>query len=125
MALPPRLDKELEETRQTIQVEVVEEPETINLVFRNFPLGTAFNPTNADLLVRLPRSYPDTGPDMFWTHPEVKLANGQVPQSSEQFETYVNRQWRRFSWHRQGWNPSVDNLHGYMEFIRKRLREGK
>jgi hypothetical protein len=123
VALPPRLEKELEELRREHSINVVENGDTIFLIFPSFVLSDGFRVTAADLLLQVPRSYPDAGLDMFWLEPTVLLANGQCPQNADLIESYVNRQWRRFSWHRQGWNPAVDNLHGYLEFVRYRLRD--
>jgi hypothetical protein len=122
MSLPPRLETELASLDSSHVIEIVEESDCISLIVRNFELGDGYSVPNSDLLVRMPRSYPDAGPDMFWTDPAVTLVNGQIPQSAESIEGYVGRQWRRFSWHRQPWNPRVDNLSGYLEFVRKRLR---
>lgn len=127
MTLPPKLKRELGELRKSSNFEVIEDPEFINLVFSAFPLGDGYSASQCDLLLKVPRSYPDAGPDMFWVNPEVTLASGLLPQAAEHTETHLNRSWRRFSWHRQGsqWNPTVDNLHGHMEFINRRLREKK
>jgi hypothetical protein len=125
VALPPRLEKELQELRAARRVEIVEGSDWIYVVIPGFTLGEGFSVASSDLLIRLQRSYPDAGPDMFWVDVSVLLANGQPPQAAESLEDHIGRRWRRFSWHRQGWNPSVDNLHGYLEFIRRRLREKK
>ncbi len=125
MPLPPRLEKELDELRRDYVVDVIENGASINLVFPKFPLGEGFNVASSDLLLLLQRTYPDAGPDMFWLEKEVTLANGQCPQNAECIELYIGRQWRRFSWHRQSWNPSIDNLHSYLEFVRRRLKEKK
>ena|ERR1700722_3352326 len=128
MPLPPKLEHELDELRGQHKIEVTEEPDLINIVFLNLHVGEGYRPTNCDLLLRIPRSYPDAGPDMFWTAPEVLLANSRVPQAADVIETYLGRRWRRFSWHRpptSPWNPTVDNLHSHLEFIRKRLRENR
>jgi len=128
MTLPPRLESELDElTRASYNIEVVEEPDFINLVFKGFPLGPGFNMAQSDLLLMIPRAYPDAGPDMFWVDPGVMLASGQIPQSAETVEQRLNRPWRRFSWHRQGspWNPTIDNLRGHIEFVQRRLKESR
>lgn len=129
MTLPPKLERELDElVNSEGNIEVIEDPDFINLVFKAFRLGPGYNVTESDLLVRVPRSYPDAGPDMFWVDPDLKLVSGQVPQSAEGIEAYLGKQWRRFSWHRLGgspWNPLIDNMHSYIEFIRRRLREMK
>ena len=125
MPLPPRLEAELAELRRTSAIDVLEEGDWINVVFRGFALGDGFNVSTSDLLLRVPRSYPDAGPDMFWVEVSVVLASNQVPQSADSIENYVGRTWRRFSWHRQVWNASIDNVPSHLEFIRRRLREKK
>ena len=123
MALPPRLERELEELRTSRRPEILEDAEVVNLLFRDFPTGEGFNLPACDLLIRIPRSYPDAGPDMFWTTPELTLKDGRIPQSAESIEVYVGKQWRRFSWHRRSWHSSSDNIHGYLEFVRRRFRQ--
>ena len=127
MTLPPKLQRELDELNAQFQIEVYEDPDFINLVFKDFKLGDGYSVAASDLLMRVPRSYPDAGPDMFWVSPEVKLASGALPQAGESIERYLDKDWRRFSWHRPGnqWNPTVDNMHGQLEFINRRLREQK
>ena len=125
MAFPPRLEKELTELRRHYTIDAVEEKESITLIVQDFPLGEGFSRASSDLVLQIPRSYPDAGPDMFWIDEDVKLANGSIPQSAESTADILGRVRRRFSWHRAGWNPTIDNLHGHLEFIRKRLREKK
>lgn len=125
MALPPRLEKELQELGAVQQIDVIEDGDWINVLIRAFALGDGFSVATSDLLIRVQRSYPDSGPDMFWVDLSVLLPNGQPPQAAEATEIYMDRSWRRFSWHRQGWNPTIDNFHSYLEFIRRRLREKK
>lgn len=124
MALPPKLESELVDLRELFVIEVTEDPSVINLVFKGFPLGDGFSIAASDLLIRVPRTYPDAGPDMFWLDPSVTLSNGTVPQAANAFEDYIGRRWQRFSWHWQApWNPNVSNMHAYIEFVRRRLRD--
>lgn len=126
MTLPPRLEQEINELRSSQTIEVIEDPDFVNLLFVGFALGVGYNKTQSDLLLRVPRSYPEAGPDMFWVDQGVTLANGTIPQAADSVETYCGRLWRRFSWHRQTqWNPTFDNIHGQVEFIRRRLKEQK
>jgi E2/UBC family protein E len=118
MALPPRLAKEIDQLE--LAPEITEDGSVINLVFQNYPIPPGYNCSSTDLLLRVPRSYPDAGPDMFWTNPSLTLANGAEPQSGNSIETHIGRQWRRFSWHII-WKPTVDNLSAYMHFVRRRL----
>jgi len=125
VTFPPRLDKELAELREQYAIETVEEKESIILVIQGFQLGDGFTKSASDLLLQIPRSYPDAGPDMFWVDEDVRLASGELPQAAEATTEIHGRIRRRFSWHRARWNPTIDNLHGHLEFIRKRLREKK
>lgn len=118
MALPPRLAKEIEQLES--RPEITEDGSVINLVFRNYSIPPGYNRPTADLLVRVPLSYPDAGPDMFWMSPPLTLASGVFPQAANSMETYASQQWQRFSWH-TNWKPNTDNLHGYLHFIRRRL----
>jgi hypothetical protein len=123
MALPPKLARELTELEASAKIEVVEEQDLISLIFKDFPLGPGFNMACCDVLIRIPRSYPDAGPDMFWTVPELTFDDSRIPQGAESVEDHVGKRWRRFSWHRRNWNSVTDNLHGYLEFVRRRLRQ--
>jgi hypothetical protein len=58
---------------------------------------------------------------MFWVEPDVTFANGAVPKNAELIEAAIGRQWRRFSWHLQNWNPGRDGLKTYLEFVNSRL----
>ena len=121
--LPPRLALELEELDPSLGPEVTEEGGFVNLVFLNFATSSHYNSATTTVLVRVPLPYPDAGLDMFWTDPALLLSDGSIPKSADPTETYIGRQWRRFSWHHNGWNPAIHNLTSYIEFIRRRFNE--
>jgi len=121
--LPPRLDRELQELDPHLRPEAVEDGSFVNLIFLNFPTGSHYNSPTTTLLVRVPLSYPDAGPDMFWADAALMLSDGSTPKSAESVETYNGRQWRRFSWHHNGWNPTLHDLTTYITFIRRRFNE--
>lgn len=126
MAVPPKLEKEIGELRATYSLDVVEDSEFINLIFKDFPLAEGFSTPSSDLLLRVPKSYPDAGPDMFYTDTAVTLSSGELAKNTDSIEPFVGRNWRRFSWHRQQpWNPIVDNMHSCVEFIHCRLRKNE
>jgi hypothetical protein len=127
MTLPPKLARELEALSGSHQIEVIEDPDFVNLIFKSFALGDGYSVSTSDMLMRIPRSYPDGGPDMFWVGKEVLLASGAVPQAADSIEPHLGREWRRFSWHRPGnrWHPTADNIQSQLEFIRRRLIEEK
>lgn len=125
MAIPPRLETEIQGLKEIFELEIVEDNDYINIVFKDFPLGDGYNVPRSDLLLKVPKAYPDAGPDMFYTKPEVTFVDGRIPQAAENMEDHLGRQWRRFSWHRPVWNPTVDNLHSHVEFIKARLRKNE
>lgn len=119
--LPPRLAKELDDLSKNYRIDIVETPDFIHLLFLEFPTAPHFNNPTTTLLLRVPRAYPDAGLDMFWTDAGLTLDNGTVPQSADSIEEYNGRRWRRFSWHHNGWNPNIHNLHTYIVFVRRRF----
>ena len=123
MAVPPKLAKEIDDLPS--KPEIVEEGGHVNLIFRGFDVGQNFNSPVTDLLIRIPFAYPDAGPDMFWTSTGLLLRNGNAPEAAGHLETHAGIQWRRFSWHHNGWNPNRDNLHSFLEFVRRRFREAR
>jgi len=103
------------------KVETVETGGVVYVVFEEFPVPPSYNKQCTALLLRLPISYPNGNPDMFWTDADLLCSNGQNPTKADQIETYLGKRWRRFSWHPQGWNPGIGNLCMYLEFVNNGL----
>jgi hypothetical protein len=125
--MPPELDAHIELLRsQGHEIDTVEADQRIYLIFRRYSLGPTYRPPNSDLMVFTTVQYPNAGFDMFWVSDDVVLAaSGGPPQSGDQFETYVGRRWRRFSWHlNRPWNPSRDTLLTWMSTVDERLHRG-
>ena len=80
-----------------------------------------YNKTSVCLLLKLPLSYPNGKPDMFWVNQDFLLKDGRVPRSAEVVEACLGQPRRRFSWHLSSWNPGADNLRTFLEFINNRL----
>jgi hypothetical protein len=120
--LPPDLVREVEALRtEGASIDLSEAEGWANVVLHDHPLPEGFNKRSTELLTKFPLSYPNGQPDMFWTDPDLTLKGGQVPQSADRIETALGKQWRRFSWHPQKWNPGVDDLRTYLEFVENRL----
>lgn len=69
----------------------------------------------ADVMVRIPPSYPMAALDMFYVAPELRLKSGEYPNAANTFEDHGGRRWQRFSRHLPGpWRPGVDSLAGFM-----------
>lgn len=102
-----------------LAVDIVEEGNRICVVIRQVPLPPGlFAVARSDILFIADKQYPDSALDMFWAEVPVVRANGAVPQGANQIERYLDRDWRRFSWHRHGkWNPSSNGLLDHFAFI--------
>lgn len=121
VVLPPELERELGALRKDYALEVIEEPEVINVIISEFPTGQLYSSPSTTLLLRVPRAYPEAGQDMFWTDTSLVLATGALPQAGETIETYAGREWRRFSWHHNGWHGRMQSTPAYLDFVRKRF----
>lgn len=98
----------------------------IGVVVRNVPLppGVWSHPAT-HVLLKTTGLYPQSAMDMFWTRPELRLANGAEPQASN-LEVHFGDTWRRFSWHRNSeWIPGRDDLLTHFEFALARLNDGR
>ncbi|HXG08681.1 MAG TPA: E2/UBC family protein [Gemmataceae bacterium] len=113
--------KELTETTG-VQVEIVEEGSRVFVLLRKVRLPPGlFRVGETDILFITDQQYPLSALDMFWTEVDVVRPDGSIPQSAEAIETYLGRQWRRFSWHRNGvWNPARNGLLDHFAFVESR-----
>jgi Prokaryotic E2 family E len=124
--LPGQLLDEVEQLRADgYKVELVEAEGWANLSFLEYAIPCRYNKRESRLLVRAPLAYPNGKPDMFWTDPELTFADGRIPEGAGTIETALGQQWRRFSWHPQSWNPGVDDIRTYLEFVNNRLAKAQ
>jgi hypothetical protein len=120
-----QLKTELEElVGRGYSVDAVDAEGWAIVIFHDYPIVPGFTKSKTELLLKIPLSYPNGQPDMFWTDKDLVLVNGAVPKSAELIETTQGKEWRRFSWHPQKWNPGVDDLRTYLEFVNNRLAKG-
>lgn len=103
--------------------QVTTEQGMLNVVLPDFELPTGMDRLESDLLIRLAGGYPDIAPDMWWFDPAVRLASGQPIPATDSVETYLGRQWQRWSRHFQPgqWQPGRDGLESYLALIRREL----
>jgi hypothetical protein len=120
--IPEQLAQEAEALRaEGYGVDLTEAESFAHLVLHSYPLPRGYNKATTELLLKIPLSYPNGRPDMFWVDEDLLLKNGRCPKRADLIETILSRKWRRFSWHPQGWNPGTDNLRTYLEFVNARL----
>lgn len=97
----------------------------VHLIIHDYDFPAAYLPRKADLLIILPAGYPNAHPDMFWTYPDVKRANGAWPVNSDQHQAYGDRNWQRWSRHYQGqWRAGIDGLRSYLAAVRTEVAKG-
>ena len=92
------------------------------VVVKDFMLPETYVPAVVKLLVKLPPTFPDGAPDMFWTEPSVRLKNGGAPQGTA-MEPVLGESWMRFSWHLVpgAWRPGISTLRDFMRCVRARF----
>ena len=95
------------------------------VVIAAYPLPRGYSQSSSDLLLRIPVSYPNGKPDMFWLEKDVTLEDGSIPEKADVIERYLEKEWRRFSWHPKCWNPAIDTIETYLEFVNRRLIQVK
>lgn len=108
--------------------EIFEDGSKIYITFKDFPLPSGlYNMNKTDLLIFTTPYYSNAGFDMFWTDKCLKLNNGNTPQCADLIEKYLGKDWRRFSYHpynSKPWNPSEDDISGFITYVQQRLRKG-
>ncbi len=123
MALIPKADEDFLHEKQ-FNYELNQAGSEIHLVFREYSFPSTYTPTKADLLIIIPPAYPMAALDMFWTFPDVKLANGAWPQASEHHETKPDgRNWQRWSRHIE-WRSGVDTLRSFIAAVISEINKG-
>ncbi|MBK7143602.1 MAG: hypothetical protein IPH75_16185 [bacterium] len=93
-----------------------------HIVIDDYPLPAGvYNLQTTRLLIKLPVSFPQGAPDMFWVSPNLTFEAGGIPRQAETMESIGGESWRRFSWHPKNWNPGSCTLITFIEFINCRL----
>lgn len=65
----------------------------------------------ADILILLPRGYPDAAPDMFYAVPWLTLVpTSRYPRQADQPFDFEGQRWQRWSRHNHEWRPGVDGI---------------
>lgn len=118
------IDKEVEELRQKgFGVARSDTDKFAILIIDAYRLPAGWSKEETRLMLKLPASYPNGKPDMFWTDEDLMLANGSVPEKGDVIEEHNGEKWRRFSWHPKSWTPGRDNIHTFLAFVDRRLAQ--
>ncbi len=85
-----------------------------------------FSHERADVLILLPKGYPDCSPDMFYVSPKLTLADtGQVPKACTVEHRFGGCVWQRWSRHNDAWRPGVDGLRTMVARARTALAKAR
>lgn len=112
---------------QGYDFDVVVEGGTTGIVLKSvmLPVGK-FNSEMADLLILLPRGYPDCPPDMFYVSPKLTLAGlGKIPKACEVEHRFGGRVWQRWSRHNNAWRPGIDGLRTMVARVQTAIVEAR
>lgn len=92
------------------------------LVVDAFALPEGYDEQEAKLLVKLPPTFPDAAPDMFWLSPAVRTSQGALPRATTT-ENLLGAPWQRFSWHlaKGAWKPGTSTLRDFIRCVHARL----
>jgi len=124
MGLPPQLETDINKLKeQGYSVDVHRENNQILVVIEKYRVPSGWNKSEATLLLITDIGYPNSKMDMFWTDLDFKLSGERIPQAGDAVQPFLGKQWRRFSWHVQKWNPAVDNVITYLGTVDARLRQ--
>jgi hypothetical protein len=86
-------------------------------------LPETFDHAVADVLVLLPGTWPDTGTDMFYLFPWVKLRRtGGYAQNADVAHVFGDRTWQRWSRHNSEWRRGRDGVWTVLRRIDAALR---
>ena len=127
--IPPALESDLAVLKKRgFRADVQESDAKVYILFRGFPMPEGlYNLDSADVLIFTTPYYPHAGFDMFWTDRSLLLRDGRIPEGGGVEERHLGRVWRRFSYHpygERGWNPSRDDVAGFVAYVQQRLQRG-
>ena len=94
------------------------------VIFPGWRVPVGYRQSETDLLLRLAPGYPDLPPDMWWCEPALVLLDGTAPEATQVTESYLGRNWQRWSRHfmQPGqWKPGVDGLQSYLARVRAEM----
>lgn len=93
------------------------------LIFSKFSLPPEkYDVAQVDLLILLPKGYPDVPPDMFYVEPWLKLVQGnRYPRATQARQQFDGRSWQRWSRHERQWRRGVDGIWTMLKRIENAL----
>jgi hypothetical protein len=111
MSFLPAADLEYLNSKE-IAFQEVEEPGKKAIILKDRPLPHGrFDTAKANVLILLPKGYPDVAPDMFYLLPWVKLVpSNSYPNKADRPLQFAGQTWQRWSRHNKEWRPGIDGI---------------
>jgi hypothetical protein len=100
------------------------------VILHDYPLPAGWSHDRTDMLFAIPLNYPAGQPDNICARPDLALAGGATPGSSQGIQQHAGRPWLQFSYHidPNDWRPHADaakgsNLADYLAGALSRFQE--
>lgn len=125
MPAPARLVDDVAHIRECgFDAAIIEEHPRFFILVADLQLPSFYVPDSTDLMIMADYQYPMSALDMFWTNPHVRRAdNDALPQNANSFGDFIGRNWQRWSWHYQGWDPAHHSVGTHLEVFFNRLAQ--
>ncbi len=94
------------------------------LVVPDVSVPAGWNVEGVTISVLVPSGFPQVNPDCFYVDAPLLLATGADPANSS-VQTVFGGNYRWFSWHVSGWDPSTGTLDRYLRFCEARLKQAR
>jgi len=120
---PPAVLEQINEVLATYHGELRRDvAQGVEIILPNVTLPAGYSITRVNILIKVPPTFPDARPDMFWVKPPLALANGAQPQATS-IETIGGESWQRYSWHLQphAWHAGTSRLRDFVRAVLVRL----
>ena len=93
------------------------------VILRGFKLPEGkYDALQADILIMLPASYPDSAPDMFYAMPWLRLSTTNAyPRAADYPVGFNGVSWQRWSRHSSEWRSGVDGIWTMLKRIEEAL----
>jgi hypothetical protein len=92
------------------------------LIIRNWKLPEGkYNKLFTDLLILIPKGYPDVHPDMWYFYPHILLLpNNRPAKATESQYNFDGIIWQRWSRHMAAgdWRSGVDGIHSFLQKVK-------
>lgn len=80
--------------------------------------GGMYSVAVSDVMMLTDMQYPMSSIDMFYMEEHVGYVGRPTPKYASVVEAHAGRQWRRWSWHRNGlWTPQADGIVSHWAFV--------